>query len=260
MDFERLEALAPQLRASFASASPFPHLVLDDVLRPEALEAVIARFPSMAEMDIRYKASHEHKAARSDLRGLDPVVVSTFDELNSDRFVRWLESVTGIPALRTDPTNLGGGVHQSGAGMYLDVHADFNRHVEFRWFRRLNVLLYLNRGWQAEHGGVLQLWDAEMQAAEVSVVPVANRMVVFATTSESFHGYDEVRAPEGATRRSFATYYYTEEAPADWDGSNHSTLFRLRPGQKKRFGPGGVVRAGAAKVRRGLQIVRAGGR
>jgi hypothetical protein len=38
-----------------------------------------------------------------------------------------------------------------------------------------------------------------------------------------------VTCPEGRTRRSFAAYYYTREAPAHWTGEFHSTLFKARP-------------------------------
>ena len=35
--------------------------------------------------------------------------------------------------------------------------------------------------------------------------------------------------PEDTSRRSFAAYYYTKEAPAHWTGESHSTVFKARP-------------------------------
>ncbi|MEE9330968.1 MAG: hypothetical protein V3U89_01950, partial [Methylophilaceae bacterium] len=29
--------------------------------------------------------------------------------------------------------------------------------------------------------------------------------------------------------KSFAVYYYTKEAPENWDGVEHSTIFKARP-------------------------------
>ena len=38
-----------------------------------------------------------------------------------------------------------------------------------------------------------------------------------------------MRCPAGRSRKSFAAYYYTKEAPAQWTGEEHSTIFRARP-------------------------------
>jgi hypothetical protein len=169
-------------------------------------------------------------------------------------------AVTGIEGLLTDPYNLGGGIHQSGDGMYLDVHADFNRHTKSHWFRRVNVLVFLNPGWNEENGGILQLWPQNMSRPEVSILPIFNRMAMFETTSTSYHGYDTIHLPEGRYRRSFAAYYYTESAPNGYDGRDHSTLFRLRPGQKKRFVPLGAIRKIRPMTKRALEIARNRGR
>ncbi len=76
--------------------------------------------------------------------------------------------------------------------------------------RRLNVILYLNQDWPDEYGGHLELWDADMTHAVQRVAPVANRMVVFATSQTSYHGHpDLLAAPEGTFRRSLAWYFYT---------------------------------------------------
>ena len=62
-----------------------------------------------------------------------------------------------------------------------------------------------------------------------SLAPVFNRCVVFQTSEISYHGVTAVRCPDDQTRKSFAAYYYTKEAPAHWDGSVHSTNFKARP-------------------------------
>jgi hypothetical protein len=260
IDYVQLEERLDFWKKSFQTTEPFPHVVVDDFCNSDELREVVARFPRMEDMQVRFKSTHEHKAALADLSGCDPLVRQAFDELNGPRFVGWLEQVTGIGHLLTDPENLGGGIHQSGEGMYLDVHVDFNRHTTTKWYRRLNVLLYLNEGWTADNGGVLELWPADMSRPEVSVVPGFNRMVVFSTTGASYHGYDTIHPPPGGARRSFAAYYYTAEAPAGYEGDLTSTAFRLRPHQSRRFVPLGVVRALPAKARRAAQIIRHGGR
>jgi hypothetical protein len=262
IDFDQLESTKDDWRDQFLGADPFPSLVVDDFYVADDLHKVLDVFPTTEQMRVKFKNSHEYKAALDDLSACDAIVQNAFDDLNSPRFVEWLEYVTDIDDLIVDPTNLGGGIHQSGEGMYLDVHADFNRHTEFKWFRRLNVLVFLNEGWTSTNGGVLELWDNDMTEPVRSIVPVFNRMAMFATTSNSFHGYDVIHPPAGMARRSFAAYYYTGTAPGDWDGHDHSTLFHLRPGQSRRLVPAGYVRDMTKrverKVKRGVEIVRNG--
>jgi hypothetical protein len=94
--------------------------------------------------------------------------------------------------------------------------------------RRINVLIYLNDDWSEEYGGQLELWDRDMKECLKSVVPEANRCVIFNTTSTSNHGNPaKVDHPDGRSRKSIALYYYT----ATWrdDMRGHNTQFRARP-------------------------------
>jgi Rps23 Pro-64 3,4-dihydroxylase Tpa1-like proline 4-hydroxylase len=137
-------------------------------------------------------------------------------EFNSAAFIDFLQELTGIGGLVPDPHFEGGGMHQIVRGGHLDVHVDFNRHPVTGLDRRLNVLLYLNRGWDAEWGGELQLWSQNMKRCEQRIVPVFNRLVVFSTTERSFHGHPEpLSCPEDRSRRSLALYYYSKGRPEE---------------------------------------------
>ena len=61
-------------------------------------------------------------------------------ELNSNPFVGLLEKITSIAGLLADPHLAGGGVHNTSPGGYLRVHADFNKHPQYRLDRRLTCL------------------------------------------------------------------------------------------------------------------------
>jgi hypothetical protein len=252
IDYEMIESRREELRDAFRTASPFPHLAFAGLYEPSALREAASHFPSVEQMNIHFKTKHEFKAAQADLSTVHPTLRAAFEELNSERFVSWLSYVTDIPELLTDPANLGGGLHQSGQGMYLDVHADFNRHADNDWFRQLNVLVYLNDEWKPEWGGVLQLWDKGMTAAEVSVLPLFNQCVIFRTSSDSFHGYETIDVPDGVMRRSLAAYYYTLAPSENYAGVDHTTLFKNRPGQEVRH-----VRGEALKqaTRRGKHVL-----
>ena len=69
------------------------------------------------------------------------------------------------------------GVHVIPNGGFLKVHTDFPFHSALRLWRRVNVLLYLNDGWDSAWSGDLQLWDANLTRCHKYLSPVFNRMV-----------------------------------------------------------------------------------
>jgi hypothetical protein len=236
MSRSELSARARNLREQYASASPFPHVVIDDFLPPEVLEPVLAEFPEPTEVDWEsFDNSHEVKLALSDVEKLGPATRHLLAEFNSQVFVDFLEELTGITGLIPDPHFSGGGLHQIRTGGFLKVHADFNRHKRLNLNRRLNGLLYLNQDWDEEWGGHLQLWNKDMSSCVKRILPVFNRFVLFSTTDDANHGHpDPLTCPPHRARRSMALYYYTNGRPAAEVSADHSTLFKNRPGEQWR--------------------------
>ena len=136
------------------------------------------------------------------------------DLLASDEFLNDLSHITGIPNLLADEQLVGGGIHVTGPGGRLDVHVDFNFIAERKLHRRLNLLLYLNSPWEDSWGGQFQLWDKDVRHCEATFAPLFNRCVIFETSEISYHGVVPVSPNAPSPRKSFATYYYTREAPA----------------------------------------------
>jgi hypothetical protein len=120
----------------------------------------------------------------------------------------------------------------TGPGGRLDVHVDFNYMKNRKLHRRVNLLLYLNSSWDDAWGGQLQLWDRNVEHCEAEIHPLFNRCVIFETSEISYHGVVPVSPRAPFPRKSFATYYYTREGPAGWNGVSHSTIFRARPDEK----------------------------
>lgn len=134
----------------------------------------------------------------------------------------------GVENLLPDPSLEGGGLHQSGRGGFLNVHADFTVHPHNRNLqRRANILVYLNPEWDPDYGGALELWNKDMSACVEKVDPIANRVLIFSTEQDSFHGHpDPMTCPEGVARRSLALYYFSLED----DPLVRSTEYKPRPG------------------------------
>jgi hypothetical protein len=130
-----------------------------------------------------------------------------------------------------DDQLVGGGIHQTGPRGHLDVHIDFNYIEDRQLHRRLNILIYFNKDWRPEWGGNIELWNKDVTVCHHSFSPIFNRCVVFTTNEISFHGVTAVKCPADRTRKSFAAYYYTKEAPVGWNGESHTTIFKARPNE-----------------------------
>jgi Rps23 Pro-64 3,4-dihydroxylase Tpa1-like proline 4-hydroxylase len=218
---------------AYVNAQPFPHAVMDDFFPAEVLEQVLegVEHPQGQHWH-QFDNPQELKRANRDETTMDPRIQAFLYKLNSSAFLRFLEELTGIKHLVADPYFLGGGLHQIEKGGFLKIHADFNYHDKLKLYRRLNLLVYLNKDWAEEYGGHFELWDTEMKGCVRRVLPVFNRCVVFTTTDTSFHGNPvPLTCPDGRTRKSIALYYYTVENPNPARADVHSTIFRARPGE-----------------------------
>lgn len=230
--YERAEYLIPEYR----DATPFPHVVIRDLVPESVLNSVRAEFPRPAERDWHgnFDNANERKLAEADEERMGPATRALLNQLNAAPMLNFLERLTGIEQLLSDPHFTGGGLHQIEPGGYLKVHADFSKHNRINHLdRRLNLLLYLNEDWQDAWGGHLELWDRSMTRCVTKVAPTAGTVVIFPTTSVNYHGHpDPLACPPSRTRQSLATYYYTIGRD-DQRATYHSTLFQKRPSEAK---------------------------
>ena len=242
-----------KLRLEFLNAKPFPFAKIDDFLDPDFAKEVAAAYPTfdlaLAQGSKTFNTVNERKKIQiTDATRFAPPIARLNELLASPTFLADLSYATGIPNLLADEELAGGGMHITGPGGRLDVHVDFDFIEDRQLHRRLNLLLYLNPVWDESWGRHIQLWDQEVKTCQQAFVPRLNRCVIFETSETSFHGVTPVAPSAPYPRISFATYYYTREAPANWTGNVHSTIFKARPEERFR----GTVLMPAEKMRRGL--------
>jgi Rps23 Pro-64 3,4-dihydroxylase Tpa1-like proline 4-hydroxylase len=242
----KLETLAEQSAKEYWHNRPFPHIYFDDFLPVSAAEAALREFPEPKEVRWNeFSTTNEKKLAFDVVENLPSSIRDVLYFLNSRPMLRFLETLTGITGVIPDPYYVGGGLHQIKPGGKLAVHADFNKHVQLRLDRRINVLIYLNKDWKEEYGGHFELWNRDMTAAEQKILPLFNRCAIFSTTSYSYHGHpNPLTCPPDRTRKSIATYYYSNGRPQEEVCETHSTLFQQPKGsppqreRKERKGSG----------------------
>ena len=153
-DYAGWEERLATLQEHYRDNSPFAHAVLENFLPKACAEQAMADFPQIeGEGWIHYVHVNERKHGLNKIERLPDSLRLLLTELNSDRFVSWLSRLTGIDGLVADPAFEGGGLHQTAAGGYLNIHADFTVHPHKRnWRRRVNLLIYLNEPWEAFPG------------------------------------------------------------------------------------------------------------
>ncbi|MBI1393692.1 MAG: 2OG-Fe(II) oxygenase [Alphaproteobacteria bacterium] len=218
-----------ELEPAHNAADPFPHTVIDEFLPSSIIKICQEQFPDCPDPEsTTFHRRQERAKTQFSPDYLNDELRLIFATLSGRPFIHILENITGISGLIADPYFMGGGFHETQTGGHLGVHVDFNCHKKLGLERRVNLIIYLNEDWQEGYGGQLELWDRSMTRCVQSIVPIANRAVVFSTSDISYHGHvNPVAEPTGRSRRSIALYFYT----ATWDPTKRSatTIFKTRP-------------------------------
>lgn len=204
---DKLEARKDQLRNEYLLAKPFPYLVIDDFCDENRLREMYASIPELKNKSRDYMFA-KNKFEKSNYKELGEGFQELHDELSSKRMNDFLSYISNEDIF-VDPTNHGGGLHQGRKNSFLDMHLDFNYHpLNKRWYRNMNLLLYLNKDWKPEYKGHLKLVDLRTGEEKELEVPF-NRMIIQQTRAYTLHGYDMTNFPEGQYRTSIATYAYS---------------------------------------------------
>lgn len=234
----------PNLLASnYSAAYPFPYVSIDNFMDTYILDKVVEElkvYDNWSTDSTEYVAGYQqnkwytpHALELDDIhtfRAKAPVTNMVLDYMYSPEAITFLEDLTGIRGLIGDPELLGGGVHKIDRGGKLGIHADFNVHFRSGLWRRINVLIYLNKDWSEQWGGNLELWDKQLEQCRVKVTPVYNRATIFNITDDHYHGHPHpLNTPPGVSRYSLALYYYTYDRPEHEKSPLHPVLWKDTP-------------------------------
>lgn len=232
LDTETARSIGDAMMENYNFAEPFAHTVIENFLPTDIAEQLLAHFPSYKKAHDKvyekgYGGTHKRQVSPYDC---DEYLRKAFSFFNSPAMLQFLEGLTNIKGLLPDPYFAGGGLHEIYTGGLLGIHADFQVNEQLQVFRRINVLIYLNKNWQDSYGGKLELWDKSMQACQLQVAPLFNRAVIFNTDADSFHGHpDPLTTPPDITRKSIALYYYQALPIANESLESRHTLYVARP-------------------------------
>lgn len=227
-----------RLSQSFQKNSPCPHVSVQSLLEHNFCRRLISEFPACDPSVLeKFHANGMRggKTKHQRIRELGDSFCAFDDLVQSKEFLEILTRITGISNLIYDPEYYGGGSHESLNGERLLPHIDYNYHPTTRWYRRLNLLIYLNPEWQAEWGGQLELHSDPLTPDKDQITRCSagmNNCTLLETTSTSWHGFPAIELPHDKrhlTRRSIAVYYYTLQPPSDDTALNRSTVYVDEP-------------------------------
>ena len=218
-----------ELHDAFRKASPFPHIILEGLFAPQLLELISSDFDRLSWSDWRhYDNTNERKRGSLPNTHFGHATQLYFHTVHSGRFVNFLERISGIEGLITDPQLYTGGLHDIPAGGKFALHTDFNQHSVTKLDNRLVFITYLNKDWRPSYGGELELWSVEQDKCMSVVEPTFGRSILFYQSSKSLHGHPTpVNTPDGRSRRSAAAYFYSNGRSDNESASFHTTLFPM---------------------------------
>lgn len=203
---------------NYKNSLPFSHAICDNFLKEDFLNKLVREFSSYDEKNFwnEYNNQIEVKKTCNEWNKFKKNIYTFFSILNSIEFVNLIKKFTGNNKLYPDYGLNGGGLHSHKSGGKLNMHLDYNIHPKIDLQRKINFLIYVTPNWKKSYGGELGFWSQHEKKKKPfklikTILPKFNRAVFFDTTMNSWHGLvNEVRAPKGICRNSFAAYYLTD--------------------------------------------------
>jgi len=219
------------LRSTYENATPFPHVVIDNLFDDGLLDTLLAEMSQMRseqwsniEQDSRERTARMRSAAEMGAAGQ-----SLLSIVHSAAFLYFLSEIIGIEQLLPDPYLQGAGFALMRRGDYFNVHADRNVAYDTGLTRRLAMIIFLNKSWSPQYHGQLELWSPDGKRCEVSIDPLFNKTVIFEVAYPNFHGVPTpLSCPGDRLRQSFITYYHTAGRKEQRDLKPHTSIFAPR--------------------------------
>jgi hypothetical protein len=191
---------------------PFDHVLIENVIRPQHLDAILTEFP-----DVPGPGSHSPASLR-----MGEHFAALLEELEGDSVRAAIARKFAIElAGKPTVTTIRGELRASDGAIHTDSRS-----------KLITVLLYLNRDWQPPGGRLRLLRSPDIKDYATEIAPDAGTLLAFRRSEASWHGH----APFAGKRRAVQMSYVTKRAIAVREERRHrlATSFerivrRLRP-------------------------------
>lgn len=233
----RLDETEVDLRTQWANptGTRTRHFVLENVLPEPLAQAISDAFPKDGAGFADRSSFRERKKTLAQLGRTDPTLGAISLAFQEPAVIQRIARITGMSGLEPDRSFYAGGLSMMFPGDFLNPHIDNSHDGERARYRRINLLYYVNPGWEASCGGNFELWDDEVTTPK-TLVSGFNRLVAMETNRHSWHSVSKVVADR--PRACVSNYYFSKVSP-DGDRYFHVTSFTGRPSElaKRMIGP-----------------------
>ena len=223
--------LAVKNNQKYINEEPFPHITFDNFLPPELADLIGEQYANFDKSDSKWKFHNNENTERyflEDITSFSLPLKLFASSVNGRSFLSFLETLTSINHIIPDPYFIGGGAMLTSKGGYLKVHVDFNFHHKLQSWRKINALFYLNKKWKKEWKGNLELWSTDGKKKVKEIEPKFNRVVIFNTSSLSYHGQPEpINCPTNEYRKVFSAFFYSSHADTKNLEDPHFTKYNI---------------------------------
>jgi hypothetical protein len=201
--------------------TPYNHIITDSFFTDNALDNITKYWPdeSSPEWNVKLSPENGRKLELQDLSKI-PDIRKFIMLTQTDDFVKEIGKLFEIPDLVPDPLFIGGGLNAVPRGGFLRMHADFNYNDQLKLYRRINLIIYMNKMWDNSWKGELCIGN------NYKVKPCLNRAVIFEVNDINFHGYPEpIECPNDVYRRGINLYYYSKTPSPNQSREPHKTIW-----------------------------------
>jgi hypothetical protein len=176
---------------------PFPFFLVKAAFSAEQCAALEQLF--LQASDWQHQDGVFYRCAMCDVSAAIPAAFQA-------EIVARMRSITGLPLI----DHLLVTVQRMLPGHVIGIHSD----RPLLGYEIARLVLQLNKDWQADHGGVLQLFSSRESEAVVSLNPAYNTAVGFLLHADSYHAVTEVSQPRQSVVFNFWHMANTPELAA----------------------------------------------
>lgn len=204
--------IAEQIKISELITEPIHHIVIDNFLPEEFARALSSEFGDYEDVHWhKYSNTIEEKRTCNQWNLFKSNTYTYFQLVCSDLVTNAISKIFDIE-VEADYGLHGGGQHIHSKLGNLNPHLDYSIHPKMGTERRLNAIYYLTDDYHELDGGHFGLWGNGSPTEPGDLIreyaPIFNRLVLFNTSQQSWHGLSRTYKPKvNKYRKSLATYY-----------------------------------------------------
>jgi Rps23 Pro-64 3,4-dihydroxylase Tpa1-like proline 4-hydroxylase len=157
---------------------PFPFFLLNAAFSAEQCAALERLFSQ--DIAWQHRDAAFYRCSLSDVTGIIP---ATFQA----EILARMREITGLPLVNRVLVT----AQRMQPGQVIGIHSD----RPLLGYEIARLVVQLNKQWQAEHGGVLELFSSPEGESVFSVTPEYNKAFGFLLHAESYHGVTKVTHP-----------------------------------------------------------------